>query len=162
MPERVLACRRMALAALHFPEARTLDVSEQDPFRGSPAMSQAPREAAAGYDPAAVVPAAAAMLRRGWLDVSAIVCGGWLPLLMRCLGCADDGIRCSPQAMCREHRLAQTSIFGVLPTTLALWSPSMNAATRARCHVALLLHACCGTWHSMWSQGEVRTLPAAR
>lgn len=93
----MVACRRMALAALHFPEARTLDVSEQDPFRGSPAMSQAPRQAAAGYDPAAVAPAAAAMLRRGWLDVTTVVCGGWLPLLMRCLGCADDAIRCSPR-----------------------------------------------------------------
>eukprot|EP00892_Ulva_mutabilis_P009939 jgi/Ulvmu1/7317/UM035_0106.1 len=85
--------RRMALAALHFPEARTLDVSEQDPFHGSAALRQAPQACAAGYDPAAVVPAAEAMLRRGWLDARAIVAGGWLPLLMRCLGCADDGIR---------------------------------------------------------------------
>lgn len=89
----MITCRRMALAALHFPEARTLAVSEQDPFHGSAATAQAPCASAVAYDPAAVVAAAPAMLRRRWLDATAIVRGGWLPLLMRCLGSADEAIR---------------------------------------------------------------------
>lgn len=132
------ACRRMALAALYFPEARTQAVSEQDPYRGSPAIMQAAPAASAGYDPATVVPAAAAMLRRGWLDVSGIVCGGWLPLLLRCLGCADEALRCaSGRCMHEVHARARAwRIRYCLPDLAMCRHTSMDAIH------ALVFHLC--------------------
>ena len=128
-------CRRMALAALHFPEARTLDVSERDPFHGTPA-EQAPRAAAAGFDPAAVVPAAAAMLRRSWLDVSSIVRGGWLPLLMRCLGCADDALRHAFPATCGCGSMSSILFFMSRRVQVRLSCGGTLGGSRSRSHGA--------------------------
>ena len=88
----------MALAALFFPEARTLALQEGDPFLLGTAASLHAQQAhtCAAYDPAFVVPAAVALLRRGCMTAECAVRTGWVPLLLRCLASRDAALRYAP------------------------------------------------------------------
>lgn len=87
----------MALAVTCFPEARTLLLSEADPFQqgASSAWFATTAHALAAYDPAFMVPCALQLLRGGQLTARTAVATGWLPLLLRCLGSRDDDLRCA-------------------------------------------------------------------
>lgn len=88
-------CRRMALTALLWPEARSLDLAEDQPHL----MGSKPHPLActpycrAGYDPAWVVPAARSLAQAGLLTPAAAAHGGWVALLLRCLATQDDALR---------------------------------------------------------------------
>ena len=90
--------RRMALAALFFPEARTLGLAEDEPFAlGSAAHPLAHTAFChAASDPAFAVPAADELLQRGALTPHAAVQTGWLPLLLRGLSSRDVTLRYFP------------------------------------------------------------------
>lgn len=94
-----LCCRRLALSALHFAGSRTLSLDEEDPFHSASGLSRTSHAAYCAYDPAFVVPAAAAMLQQGWVAAESVVRAGWMPLLLRCLGADDDRLRCASIAI---------------------------------------------------------------
>lgn len=83
----------MALAALHFAGSRTLALEEQDPFHTASELSRASQAAYCAYDPAFVVPTAAVLLQKGWVSAESVVRAGWMPLLLRCFGSDDNGLR---------------------------------------------------------------------
>ena len=90
-----VCCRRLALAALHFAGSRTLSLEEEDAFHSASGLSRTSHAAYCAYDPAFVVPAAAAMLQYSWVAAESVVRAGWLPLLLRCLAADDACLRCA-------------------------------------------------------------------
>lgn len=104
---------RCALTAVHFPEWRTLSgqgagagaEAEADALAGSgcqasgsaqpaaPAAPPALPHAAAGYDPAFLLPFAVVALRQRLLPARGLLQAGVLSLCLRALAAADDSLR---------------------------------------------------------------------
>jgi hypothetical protein len=86
----------MALTAVFFPESRSLDLSEADPYHcgAATAWYASTALAAAAYDPAYVIPTAAALLAAEMVTAADILAAGWLPLLLRSLAAQDCPLRC--------------------------------------------------------------------